>query len=104
MTDIECVRRRSTGSAIGGLVPGDDHARSVRRSTMRSAAAICWSVGHWPARNIEHCESNLAARGRSMAENETMLLKWPDILNLAKNGNPAPDRGSSKRMPSGASD
>src|SRR6202042_77723 len=21
-----------------------------------------------------------------------MMLKWPDILNLAKNGNPAPDR------------
>jgi hypothetical protein len=39
-----------------------------------------------------------------MAENETMLPKWPDILNLAKNGNPAPDRWSSKRMPSGASD
>jgi peptide-methionine (R)-S-oxide reductase len=21
-----------------------------------------------------------------------MTLKWPDVLNLAKNGNPAPDR------------
>jgi hypothetical protein len=37
--------------------------------------------------NIEHREIQAGRVGCSMAENEIMLLlKWPDILNLAKNG------------------
>ncbi len=35
------------------------------------------------------CFSNLS--GHEIISSISML-KWPDILNLAKNGNPAPDR------------
>jgi hypothetical protein len=36
------------------------------------------------------CQTTFLAARSSIEYN--MMLKWPDVLNLAKNGNPAPKR------------
>src|SRR4051794_9525668 len=69
----------------------DNSRRLFYPSQISGRSRTCVRFAQWAFRKSSHCDAPGDHKG-----GDIVMLKWQDVLNLAKNGNPAPDHRTEK--------